>query len=56
MEGKRLSWIKSGKFEKWVAANSKLYIYPEDKIIEVVADGIFSFVSEQSFWVGEELH
>ena len=55
VEGKRWSWIKSGKFEKWVAANSKLYIYPEDKIIEVVADGIFSFVSEQSFWVGEEL-
>ena len=55
VDGKRWSWIKSGKFEKWVAANSKLYIYPDGKIIEVEMDGIFSFVKEQSFWVGEEL-
>lgn len=55
VENKRWSWIKSGKFKKWVATRTKLHIYPEGKVVEVEEDGIFSFVNQQSFWVGEEL-
>lgn len=55
VEGKRWSWIKSGKYEKWVASNTRLCILPEDKIIEIEADGVFSFTRTKSFWVGEEL-
>ncbi|MBP9924922.1 MAG: hypothetical protein KBF45_02950 [Cyclobacteriaceae bacterium] len=55
VEGKRWSWIKSGKFEKWVAANTILHLYPEGRIIEVEEDGIFSITQDRGFWLGEAL-
>ena len=55
VDGKRWSWIKSGKFEKWLTSNTKLYTYPDGKIMEVKRDGMFSLISERSFWVGEDL-
>lgn len=55
VDGKRWSWIKSGKFEKWLVAHTTLYLYPEGRIIEVEEDGIFSITQDRGFWLGEEL-
>ncbi|MDZ7645776.1 MAG: hypothetical protein U5K54_00600 [Cytophagales bacterium] len=55
VDGMRWSWIKSGKFEKWFAAHTTLYVYPEGKIIEVEEDGIFSITQDRGFWLGEEV-
>ena len=55
VDGWRWSWIKSGKFEKWVAANTMLHIYPDERVIEVEEDGIFLFTQDRGFWLGEEV-
>jgi hypothetical protein len=55
VDGNRWSWIQSGNFQKWVAANSILYFYPEGKIIDVGEEGIFSITQDRAFWLGEEL-
>lgn len=55
VDGWRWSWIKSGKFEKWVTANTILHIYPDERVIEVEEDGIFSFTQDRGFWLGEEV-
>ncbi|MBN8576951.1 MAG: hypothetical protein J0L66_08390 [Cytophagales bacterium] len=64
-ENKRWSRVKSGRFEKWVAAGTKLFVWPERVHHEisflengaVVAekDGLITFVASSLFWVGEEL-
>ncbi len=58
-------WIKSGRFEKWVSSNTKLFLMPEELqsgFPEFYAgeylvknDGMVSFNSTQPFWIGEEL-
>ena len=58
-------WIKSGHFEKWIPANTKLFLQPEELKAEFPEfsageyltknDGIVSFNSAHSFWIGEEL-
>jgi thiamine pyrophosphokinase len=58
-------WIKSGHFEKWVPANTKLFQLPEelhtrfpefsDGEYLTKNDGIVSLNSTNSFWIGEEL-
>jgi len=57
--------IKSGHFEKWVSANTKLFLLPEELKIElpgfstgdylVKNDGMVSLNSRHPFWIGEEL-
>jgi hypothetical protein len=58
-------WMKNGRFEKWVPTNTKLFLHPEELQSEfpefsagdylIKNDGIVSFNSSQSFWIGEEL-
>lgn len=58
-------WIKTGHFEKWIPANTKLYLLPEylkSELSEFVSgyfrvekDGIVIFNLKHSFWIGEEL-
>jgi thiamine pyrophosphokinase len=58
-------WIKSGHFEKWIPANTILFLLPEELKTEFSEfshgkyltknDGIVSFNSAHSFWIGEEL-
>lgn len=58
-------WIKTGHFEKWIPANTRLYLLPEHLKSEhpefvsgyfrVEKDGIVEFNSKHSFWIGEEL-
>jgi len=58
-------WIKSGHFEKWVPATSKLYLLPEhiksefsefsSGFFQTEKDGMVVFKSNHSFWIGEEL-
>jgi hypothetical protein len=65
-ESKRWSRIKSGRFEKWIAAGTMLFVLPENvhtKIPQLVngklvakQDGILTLQGEQSFWVGEWLN
>ena len=65
-DNKRWSRVKSGRFEKWVAAGTTLFVLPENvhtKIPQLVngklvakQDGILTLQGEQSFWVGEWLN
>ncbi|MEQ1584395.1 MAG: hypothetical protein ABL895_00840 [Cyclobacteriaceae bacterium] len=58
-------WIKTGHFEKWIPANTKLYLLPEylksefpefkSGYFQVEKDGIVDFSSKHSFWIGEEI-
>lgn len=58
-------WIKTGHFEKWIPANTRLYLLPEHLksefaefalgYFQVAKDGIVNFNSKHSFWIGEEL-
>ncbi len=58
-------WIKTGHFEKWIPANTRLYMLPEHLkselpefalgYFQVEKDGIVLFDSKHSFWIGEEL-
>lgn len=61
----RWSRIKSGRFEKWITAGSRLSILPIELQAEIegVADGVYvtnqdgmvTLKASASFWVGEEL-
>lgn len=65
VDNKLWRWIRSGHFEKWVPANTKLFLMPEESkavFPEFSAgeylinnDGIVSFNSASPFWIGEEL-
>lgn len=65
VDNKLWRWIKTGHFEKWIPANTKLYLLPEHLkselpeftlgYFQVEKDGIVLFNSKQSFWIGEEL-
>lgn len=65
MEGKRWSWIKSGKWEKWLPANTNLYLLPETRWkdfsqfksgrYEIKSDGFIELASTTPFWIGEDL-
>lgn len=65
VENRLWRWIKSGHFEKWVPATSKLYLLPEhikSEFSEFASgffrsekDGMVVFKSNHSFWIGEEL-
>jgi hypothetical protein len=65
LNNKLWRWIKTGHFEKWIPANTKLYLLPEHLksefaefalgYFQVVKDGIVVFNSKHSFWIGEEL-
>ncbi len=58
-------WIKTGHFEKWIPANTKLYLLPEhlksefpefnSGYFQVEKDGIVIFNSKHLFWIGEEI-
>lgn len=58
-------WIKSGHFEKWIPANTKLFLLQEELKVEfpefsageylTKSDGIVSLNSAHSFWIGEDL-
>lgn len=58
-------WIKSGHFEKWIPANTKLFLLQEELKVEfpefsageylTKSDGIVSLISAHSFWIGEDL-
>jgi len=58
-------WIRSGRFEKWMPTNTKLFLmpgelqsgFPEFSGGEylVKTDGIVSLNSIHPFWIGEEL-
>jgi hypothetical protein len=60
---RKWSFIRSGKFEKWVPANDQFFIYPRQRIHSVglsdqlmsIADGPIQMESRTPFWVGEEL-
>lgn len=65
VDNKLWRWFKTGHFEKWIPAKTKLYLLPEYLKSEfpeftlgsyqVVKDGIVVFNSKHSFWMGEEL-
>lgn len=62
---KRWSRIKSGRFEKWIAAGTKIFVLPEsihsempelvngERVLE--KDGVVVLHASQLFWVGEVL-
>ncbi len=64
-ENKLWSYLKNGHFEKWVPAGTVLYPLPDDLKSEFIEfssgsyqtnkEGIVSFKSNRSFWIGEEL-
>lgn len=64
-DNKRWSRIKSGRFEKWIAAKSQLSILPKEVHTEISGisngkyitgkDGIVVLQATIPFWVGEEL-
>lgn len=65
VENKLWRWIKTGHFEKWISATSKLYLLPEpvksefsefnSGFFQTEKDGMVVFKSNHSFWIGEEL-
>jgi hypothetical protein len=65
VENKLWRWFKTGHFEKWIPAQTRLYLLPEhlrsqfseftSGSYQVEKDGIVVFNSKHSFWMGEEL-
>lgn len=62
VNNKRWSRVRSGRFEKWLPADTKLYIFPEQACPEisdgkfiVERDGVVVLQDGQVFWVGEEV-
>ncbi|MBL7859916.1 MAG: hypothetical protein JNJ65_02060 [Cyclobacteriaceae bacterium] len=65
MEGRRWSWIKSGKWEKWLPAHTILYLLPEVQWKDfphfssgryvIKNDGFIELRSTNAFWIGEDL-
>lgn len=62
IDNKRWSRVKSGRFEKWLPADTILYIFPEQACPEisdgkfiVERDGVVVLQDGQVFWVGEEV-
>ncbi len=64
-DNKRWGRVKSGRFEKWVAAATNLFVLPEELHpqlpnlkngkLTTEQDGIIILQTSQPFWVGEEL-
>lgn len=53
----RWLFITSGRFEKWLPANSAVHIFNpfgKDEIIHTQQEGIFTIEKNSSFWVGVE--
>jgi hypothetical protein len=62
-KNRKWSFIRSGRFEKWVPANDQFFIYPPQHIqvtgltnqLVSLAEGKIKINSDLPFWVGEEL-
>lgn len=65
MDGRRWSWIKSGRWEKWLPVNTTLYLLPEVQWKNfpqfssgryvIKNDGFIELRSTDPFWIGEDL-
>ncbi len=63
LDQKRLVYIESGKFEKWLPKGSRLSIYPIVQTTSInlnqhltsIQDGKVKLESASPFWIGEEL-
>jgi hypothetical protein len=54
--GKRWSFIRSGKFEKWVPAGRTLNVYPtgNESVLTSHEDGVLAIHRERGFWISED--